>query len=605
MNKAFEKIGFTNKSNYRPALACLFFYTAAVCPAENPSPDVKALIEPVTVDVQPLYRQYFEWLEFTTEIGAIPDILKAHQHPYLAAPDFSAQKQELDKLYRLSAGRLLWVYGSVLTEGGMVALELLKNAAGAGLNASDYDVAALQAKQLKAGQKVSAEQAALLDSALNIALLRYLADLHSGRVNPEKLKFKFKAKEHNLDFAQLLFDAARHGNVNELPDKVEPDLALYRNLKRLLPRYRELAQKSAFPQFDFGKKLSPGQSHAQIPQLREFLRTVGDLPAANGDLGEAYTGDVVEAMKKFQQRHGLEGDGVLGAKTVAMMNVPMRQRVRQIELALERLRWLPELKNGPFVVVNIPSFRLWAFDAPNPEGNYALTMKVVVGEALDKQTPVFMADMRYLDFHPYWNVPYSILKNEILPKLRQDASYLSKQDMEVVGRFGNGVKAVSLTDDSFGLLKSGALQIRQRPGKRNALGTVKFVFPNENGVYMHDTPSQQFFARSRRDFSHGCIRVAEPANLAEFVLKFQDGWDRDNIGKAMNAQSKPQHVKLKDAIPVIIFYATAMAGSDGEAFFFEDIYGHDSRLSLALLKKAPPSFNNKKSVSIPQVAASN
>jgi murein L,D-transpeptidase YcbB/YkuD len=605
MNKAFKSTGFTNKNGYRPVLACLFFYSAVAGSAENPYPAVNALTEPVTVEVQPFYRQYFEWLGFTTAIGAIPDVLKAHRHPYLTVADFSAQEQELDKLYRLSQGRLLWVYDSVLTERGMAALELLKNAADAGLNPSDYDAAALQAKQLKPGQKVSAEQAALLDSALNIALLRYLADLHSGRVNPEKLKFKFKAKERTPEFAQLLFDAAQQDKTSELPAKVEPDLALYRNLKRLLPRYRELAQKSALPQFDFGKKLSPGQNHAQIPQLREFLRTVGDLPAANGESDEAYSGEVVEAVKKFQQRHGLEGDGVLGAKTVAMMNVPMQQRVRQIELALERLRWLPELKNAPFVVVNIPSFRLWAFDAPNPEGNYALTMKVVVGEALDKQTPVFMADMRYLDFHPYWNVPYSILKNEILPKLRQDAGYLSRQDMEVVGRSGNGVRAVSLGDDSFGLLKSGALQVRQRPGRRNALGTVKFVFPNENGVYMHDTPSQQFFARSRRDFSHGCIRVAEPANLAEFVLKFQDGWDRDSIGKAMSAQSRPQHVKLKDAIPVIIFYATAMADNDGKAFFFEDIYGHDGRLNIALLKKAPPLFNHKKTALIPQIAASN
>jgi murein L,D-transpeptidase YcbB/YkuD len=604
MHKIFDWMGVNSKFGYRPVIALVFFYTAMACSAENPYPAVTIPAEPAAEDAPPYYRQHFEWLEFTSEIGAIPSVIKAQQHPYLAAPDFSAQQQELNALYKLSEGRLLWVEGSVLTERGVVALEMLKNAADAGLNVSDYDVGTLQAKQLKAGQNVSLEQAALYDSALNIALLRYLSDLHSGRVNPEKLKFKFKAKEHNPDFTQLLFDAAKLGNVSKLPEKVEPDLALYRNLKRLLPRYRELAQQDNFPQFNFGKKLSPGQSHPQIPKLREYLLAVGDLPADKNSLldpsSTSYSGTIVAAMKKFQSRHGMDADGVIGARSVAMLNMPLQQRVRQIELTLERLRWLPEIKNSPFIMVNIPAFRLWAFDAPNPEGKSSLTMKVVVGEALDKQTPVFMADMRYLDFKPYWNVPYSILKKEILPKLRQDAGYLSRQDMEVVTRFGNDVKAVALTGGSFGLLKSGDLQIRQRPGKRNALGAVKFVFPNENGVYMHDTPSQQFFARSRRDFSHGCIRVAEPKNLAQFVLKFQEGWNQDTIGKAMETESKPQRVKLKSAIPVFIFYATAMADSSGDALFFDDIYGHDGHLSMALLKKTTPL---KKPDAVPQLAA--
>lgn len=591
MNTALNRKGFTIKIGYLSAVVFLFFYSAHANSAENHYPNITVPPEPASEDTPPFYRQYFEWLEFTTPIGAIPNVFKSHRHPYLSTSDFSAQQQELNTLYQLSEGKLLWVDGPVLTERGIVALELLKHAADNGLNATDYDINALLNKQIKAGQNVSVERAALFDSALNIALLRYLSDLHSGRVNPAKLKFKFKEKEHSPDFARLLFDAAQQGNVSKLIDKVEPDLALYRNLKQLLPRYRELAQQSRFPPFDFGKKLSPGQSHPQIPQMREFLLAVGDLPTdKSGQIdpnASSYTAPLVEAMKKFQYRHGLEADGVIGARTVAMMNMPLRQRVQQIELTMERLRWLPELKHSPYVMVNIPAFRLWAFDAPNPEGIYALTMKVVVGEALDKQTPVFMADMRYLDFKPYWNVPYSILKKEILPKLYQDAAYLSRQDMEVVTRFGNDVKAVSLTGDSFKLLRSGDLQIRQRPGKKNALGAVKFVFPNENGVYMHDTPSQQFFARSRRDFSHGCIRVAEPKNLAQFVLKFQEGWDRDTIGKAMEADNKPQRVKLKSAIPVIIFYATAMTDSSGNALFFDDIYGHDSNLSMALLKKTP------------------
>ncbi|MGR8935230.1 MAG: L,D-transpeptidase family protein [Gammaproteobacteria bacterium] len=570
----------------------MLVYSTLVCSADEHHPSVAVVPdEPVANDAPQFYRQYFEWLEFTTPIGAIAGVFKSHRHPYLSAADFSAQQQELDALYQLSAGGLLWVNGQVLSERGVAALELLKNAADHGLNAADYDVDSLLAKQLKIGQNVSLERAALYDSALNIALLRYLSDLHTGRVNPAKLKFKFKAKEQPPDYAQLLFDAAQQGNVAKLADNVEPQLAMYRNLKQLLPRYRALALHNQIPAFGFGKKLSPGQNHPQVPQLREFLLAVGDLSEDQYSRldpnATAYSAVLVEAIKKFQYRHGLKDDGVIGSRTVAMLNVPLHQRVRQIELAMERLRWLPELKNSPYVLVNIPAFRLWAFDAPNPEGQYALTMKVVVGEALDKQTPVFMADMRYLDFKPYWNVPYSIIKKEILPKLAHDAAYLSKHDMEVVTRFGNDVQAVALTGDSFGSLRSGSLRVRQRPGKKNALGAVKFVFPNENGVYMHDTPSQQYFARERRDFSHGCIRVAEPKNLAEFVLKFQQGWDADAIGKAMAAENKPRRVRLKDAIPVIIFYATAMTDSHGNALFFDDIYGHDNNLSVALLKKTP------------------
>lgn len=603
MNRVLNSKRPNRKIGFQMLLAGWFFSASALS-TENHYPDLIFSNAPDAEEIPSYYRQYFEWLEFTTSIGAIPDVFKAHQHPYLAVADFSEQQQDLSELYKLSAGRLLWIDGSAITERGIVALELLRTAADNGLIADDYDIKTLLSKQIKTGQNISMEQAALFDSALNIALLRYLSDLHSGRVKPEKLKFKFKAKERTPNFAQLLFDAAQQGNVSKLVDKVEPDLALYRNLKHLLPRYRELAQQNSFAHFDFGKKLSPGQSHPQIPQLREYLVAVGDLPGDQNTPADAqnksYTGAVVDAMKKFQYRHGLDADGVMGAKTAAMLNVPLQQRVQQIELAMERLRWLPELKNGPFLMVNIPAFRLWAFDAPNPDDKYSLTMKVVVGEAMDKQTPVFMADMRYLDFKPYWNVPYSILKKEILPKLIQDAGYLSRQDMEVVTRFGNDVKPVALNGDSYRLLKSGSLQVRQRPGKRNALGSVKFVFPNENGVYMHDTPSQQYFSRSRRDFSHGCIRVAEPRNLAQFVLKFQEGWDRDTIRKAIEEDDKPQRVKLKSSIPVIIFYATAMTDSDGNALFFDDIYGHDTNLSMALLKKMP-SF--RKSLSVEQMAA--
>lgn len=268
-------------------------------------------------------------------------------------------------------------------------------------------------------------------------------------------------------------------------------------------------------------------------------------------------------MKRFQRRHGLDADGIVGRATLAALRVPPEQRALQIELAIERLRWLPRRPPDRYLIVNIPEFRLLAFErgvaAP------ILISNVVVGSAARRHaTPVLVSQVERVVFRPYWNIPPRILRNEILPRVRADPGYLARHDMEWVGS-----------------------KIRQRPGSGNALGLVKFIFPNRFNVYLHDTPARGLFARARRDFSHGCIRVERAVDLAELVLRGQEGWTRENIVAAMERGADDRHVRLRRPITVYVLYSTVIVTAEGEERFFADIYGHDAELQNALAKGPP------------------
>ena len=303
--------------------------------------------------------------------------------------------------------------------------------------------------------------------------------------------------------------------------------------------------------------------------MRAHLAALGDLPADGPppapEHASHYDAALEQGMKHYQARHGLAADGVIGPATVQALQVPIAERAEQIALAMERLRWLPYSWPRRFIVVNIPEFRLRAYTADS--GQPPLEMNVVVGEAalkLKHKTPVLMADMQYLVFRPYWIVPASIIRKELAPKINADPSYLERNKMEV----RNG-------------------RIRQRPGPSNSLGLVKFIFPNPHHVYLHDTPSKGLFARARRDFSHGCIRVADPPALAEYALAETAGWDATRIARAMKSGPDNRHVPLGEPIPVYLLYATAVADGAGQVHFFADIYDHDASLRRELSKGYP------------------
>jgi murein L,D-transpeptidase YcbB/YkuD len=314
-----------------------------------------------------------------------------------------------------------------------------------------------------------------------------------------------------------------------------------------------------------------------MPQLSRFLVALGDLDSLPAAPDTLYQGPVVEAVQRFQRRHGLAPDSVLGPATFRALNTPLAARVGQIELALERLRWLPEIGAQRFLVVNIPAFELFAFDSAGGRGAPALEMRVIVGRSLQTRTPILLEQLAYVEFHPYWNVPRGILLKEVLPQLGRHPGYLRSNDMEViVGK--NEVLGDTVTPRVLRGLASGAFSIRQRPGPRNPLGPVKFVFPNAEAIYLHATPEPELFAKTRRDFSHGCVRVEEPAELARWVLQDRPGWTLDSVTSAIQA---PQTTRdsLPQPMSVIIFYTTAVARPDGTAWFYGDIYKIDSALA--------------------------
>jgi murein L,D-transpeptidase YcbB/YkuD len=449
------------------------------------------------------------------------------------------------------------------------ALWVLRRAALQGLNPEDYGLETLE-RDLRAG----AADKDRFDVALTAAMLRYLADLRVGRVRSEYHTRLPDARLKAYDPVERLRSGLAAGKLQAAVQAAEPRLRQYAQVKAALARYRELAGKPYPPLARPQAKVKSGGAYPDAQALHERLVLLGDLPAdapppADGVYGE----QMEEGIRHFQARHGLEDDGVLGRGTVEALNVPPSRRVRQLALTLERLRWLPEFGPGPMIMVDLPAYRLWAMgDAAGGAGadEAPLEMRVVVGAALKTETPLFVGRLRYLEFNPYWNVPRSILEKEIVPKIGRNPAYLQENDMETVP------PGASLAD-----LKAGRARVRQRPGPKNALGAVKFAMPNPMDIYLHSTPAREAFERSRRDLSHGCIRVEHPAALAQFVLSPQRQWNADSIQDALQP-GPTKHVDLARPIPVVIFYATAIADSDGSARFAADIYGRDAALEREL-----------------------
>ncbi len=342
-------------------------------------------------------------------------------------------------------------------------------------------------------------------------------------------------------------------------------------LEAALPHYRQQAADPAVQAawderlVPLPRKLEPDKPWAGLSQLIRRLVALGDLPAGTS-IPERYEGAVVDAVVAFQKRHGLEPDGVIGRETLAQLNVTPQMRVRQIELNLERLRQLPFASR--WVLVNVPEFSLRAY-AGNDE---KLRMKIIVGKALRTRTPMLVEDLRFIEFSPYWNVPPSIARQETIPKLRSDPAYFDEQGFEFYSQAG-GIDT-TLSEENLTAVLAGKLRIRQRPGPQNALGGIKFVFPNRENIYLHHTPAVRLFARARRDFSHGCIRVEEPLALAKFVLAHQPDWDEERIKAAM-AKGVSATLRLQEPLPVVVAYLTAIATEDGRVSFLPDLYGLD------------------------------
>jgi len=499
-------------------------------------------------------------------------------------PDFRAYQESVGEFYAPSGYASAWVQGPTPSPQALSMIQLFQEAWQKGLDPEDYDAGRWQARRealTRAGADV-----AVFDVALTVCAMRYVSDLRIGRVNPRHVGFDLTVEQKKYDLAQFL--RGRILSAADLPavvESIEPPFPGYRRTELALARYVELARQDDGEQLPLpAKAIDPGQPYAGLTRMRQLLLLVGDLPATGGAAtatSELYAGDLVEAVKRFQRRHGLDDDGRIGAATVKAMNVPLNERVRELQLALERWRWLPIEFVSPPIVVNIPDFHLRTLDVDN---HVVMDMRVVVGKAMTTETPVFSRDMTYVVFRPYWVVPPGIMRRSILPSIQRDRSYIANNRYEVTTPGGALVTSGVISDDVLAQLRAGKLMVRQKPGPKNALGLVKLMFPNEHSVYLHSTPSTELFARSRRDFSSGCIRVEKPAELTTWVLRNNPGWTLARVEQAMQSGRDNVTVTLAQRIPVFIVYGTAIAHPDGEVHFYPDLYGHDRTLAAALSK---------------------
>jgi murein L,D-transpeptidase YcbB/YkuD len=501
---------------------------------------------------------------------------------------------------RAERGPLRWFAGARPSPLAREALALLAAAGEQGLVAQDYGVDVLQ-RALAAAQQGPAPDAAAaarLDEALTAAVLRYLVDLSAGRIDPRQVHQNFRpARRAPFDAAAALDAALAAGSLAGAMQRAQPALPLYGQLRSTLAACRALAEHAAWreplpalppPKSRGGvAKLEPGMAWAGSALLAQRLAAWGDLdPAAAAAAGTTYEPALAEGVRRFQRRHALTEDGVLGRSTLAALQVTPAQRARQVEITMERLRWTPLLQAPRMIVVNLPEFVLRAYEV-DADGRItvAARMKVIVGRAMDTRTPQFDEDLRFVEFSPYWNVPPSIARGELVPRLRRDPGHWTREGFEFVD--GAGRVDTVLSPDKLDAVLAGRLRIRQRPGERNALGDIKFVFPNRQNIYLHHTPATSLFERERRDFSHGCIRVEDPVGLARFVLKDETGWTDERIRAAM-AAGRSSTLRLARPLPVLIAYGTVLV-IEGRPHFFADLYGHDRLLDAALraLRRPP------------------
>jgi murein L,D-transpeptidase YcbB/YkuD len=379
---------------------------------------------------------------------------------------------------------------------------------------------------------------------------------YTGKVDPAELQWHIPRKK--VDAVQLL-DSLISTKGRDL-EKWEPISQGYKQLKKELLRFYDIEKKGGWKTVSFGKKTSykTGDTALVIRHVKERLRVAGDFNSA--DTSKKFTKELEGAVKQAEARFGLKADGVLDASLIKSLNVPVEERIQQMLINMERMRWMPKEPEKNRIVVNIPAFKLFVYE----DAQKVFDMDIVVGKAAN-QTVVFNNQLKHIVFSPYWNVPESIVKNEILPAMRRNPGYLSRNNMEKTGTT-NGLPV-----------------IRQRPGGNNSLGRVKFLFPNSFNIYFHDTPAKSLFNRESRAFSHGCIRLSEPKKLAEYLLRNNNDWTSERIDKAMQS-TKEQWVGLPQTIPVTIAYFTAWIDNEGLLNFREDIYGHDKKLAARMFQ---------------------
>jgi murein L,D-transpeptidase YcbB/YkuD len=445
-----------------------------------------------------------------------------------------------------------------------------------GLDVRRYQPARLAAllkevKETKSFDDPAAQQRLVdMDVELTYTYLSLVNHLSRGRLQPKTLHADWYTKPRNVDLDARLGQALTADDSREIVNilrSLTPRYLHYDRLHQALVAYRALQAKGGWPAVPPGPALAASARGPRVAALRARLAASGDLPAAapQGNAPAAsgaavFDGAVTAAVSHFQQRHGLEVTGKVDADTLAELNVPVEDRIRQLQVNMERWRWMPATLGERYILVNVPEFRLDVIE----DGKTVLTMPVIVGKD-QSRTPAFSDKMSYIEVNPYWNIPNTIAEAEILPKAASDPGYLASHNMEYVGD---------------------PPRLRQLPGGDNPLGQLKFMFPNDFDIYLHDTPAHHLFARTERSFSHGCIRIQKPFDLAVYLLKDDPKWTPEALQAAIDS-GENQQISLKRPLPVHILYWTAWVEPDGTVEFRKDLYGHDAQLEQALAAEPP------------------
>lgn len=511
--------------------------------------------------------------------------------------DHEALRIEIEQLResgRLSIGGIDIASGSLLSEfyerrafspawSGIAKMDSLiaaiKATAEDGLTPADYHLEKLEHVRglLVNGHQATSRERAALDIALTDSLIRLGYHQRFGKVNPYELNpiWNFTRELGGKDPARAIQEVIDADSLSDTIAKIFPRADIYRGLQSYLAEHRKLAEAGGWPRVPDGSTLRPGAADERLSVLSRRLAITGDLPASVPSTpAGTYGGELETAVKNFQTRHGLESDGIIGPATLRALNVPVEARIDQIRVNLERGRWVLDNLDDNFVIVNIGGFRAYLYR----DKKRVWSTRVVVGKTYHK-TPVFRSEMKYIVFNPTWTVPYSIATKEMLPAIKNDPNYLAARNFDVKNRNGEIIDHASI-DWTQVTARNFGYTFVQRPGTSNALGEIKFMFPNQYAVYLHDTPSKSLFARAERTFSHGCVRVDQPFDFAE-VLLGPDGWTRARIDSERNSRVT-KSVFLSKPLSVLLLYWTAEVGDDGQIHFYDDVYQRDQAVLTAL-----------------------
>ncbi|WP_400190645.1 murein L,D-transpeptidase [Hymenobacter sp. B81] len=534
--------------------------------------------------------------------GAQPRIDTVYVQRYMAAkPAFKDEIEWGKKFYKEREGRLGWFRNHELVPHAERMLGVINQAGKEGLDPKDYRIVDIEPLLAKLKEAADTTQRNALEKEIDLALsatyFNWADDFYRGIVNPREVKnIDWKVKRNKIKLHKALMTILQERESTYPYYEFAPLHPEYDRLRDALARYRSMQRNGGWPTVPAVKSLRPGDSSAVVPALRRRLlgfkpdgtpnpgvaaaavpvASQPGQPAARPRESQRYDTELVAAVKAFQEQNGLKPDGRIGPETVRLLNVPLQQRIDQIILNMERWRWIPKRFEPDYLLVNIPDYKLHVVEG----GKEVMTMRVIVGKALNA-TPVFSDKLEYVVLAPYWNVPYSIIDKEMRGNLSRDpVGTLDRLDMEVVK--GSGAKATPVDPTSIDWAnlteKTWRYTLRRRPGPKNDLGDVKFIFPNSNDVYLHDTPHDELFNQTKRGFSHGCVRVEKPLELAEYLLRKKPGWDAAKIRETI-AGRQEQYVSVAEKLPVYLVYFTTWVDEAGNVHFRDDIYEHDKSLA--------------------------